>query len=188
MKKVVLLTLALLMISGAAYACPSIGLFADVDHSVWCVTGVGMYPITMYVWSLGNVHSLQVGKICDEFRVCYPPNLIQSTVTWNDPIISVALGDLPNGLSVCYIACQADWFWIANQALWVTDPTQTHVYICDHPDVNAIQYSSCETGYPIYPNPALTNLYINYDPMTEEVCSFMGTESASWGAIKNMMD
>lgn len=186
MKKALLLAVALLMISAAAYACPSIGLYVDDIHSVWCVTGAGFYPVEMWVWSLGNPHTLQVGKMCDEFMVCYPANVIQSTVTWNTPIISVSLGDLASGLSVCYIVCQTDWFWICHQLLYVTDGTPTHVYICDHPDVGAIQYASCEPGYPVYPNPALTNLYLNYGP-TEEVCNFIGTETSSWGAIKSMV-
>lgn len=187
MKRMVILVVALLLVSGSAYACPSIGLFNCPDHSSWCATGVGFYPVEMWVWSLANPHTEQVSKICDEFSVCYPINVIQSTVTWNTPLISVSLGDLPSGLSVCYIVCQTNWFWICHQLLYVTDGTQTMVYICPHPGVGVIQYASCEPGYPTYVNPQLSHLYINYEPGIDPECAFIGTETSSWGAIKSMV-
>jgi hypothetical protein len=160
-----------------------IGLFADVDHTTWCVTGAGFYPFNMYIWCLPSY----LGQICAEFMVCYPANVIQSTVTWNDPIISVSLGDLPSGLSVCFDPCQTTWFWIANQAMYCTDPTQTYIYICPHPDVGVYQFANCEPGYPTEPCIALTHLFINYTAGDPE-CETTGTEDASWGAIKSMID
>jgi hypothetical protein len=186
MKKAILLAIALLLVSSAAFAQPPtgyIGLFNCSVHSSWCATGVGFYPVQMYVWCLPSYF----GQICAEFMVCYPVNVIQSTVTWNTPIISVQLGDLATGLSVCYIVCQWDWHWIANQLIYVTDPTPTYVYICAHPGPGVFQFANCEPGYPVEPCIKYTNLYLNY-PLDSPECLGTATEDASWGAIKSMMD
>ncbi len=182
MKKVVFLAIALLLVSGAANA-QYMGLYTDADHSVWCATGVGFYPVNMWIWCLPG----PLGVMCNEFAVCYPINVIQSTVTNNDPIISVTLGSLPAGMSVCYVACQYSWFWMFQQQLWVTDPSKTMVYICVHPDVGVYQIADCTPGYPTQPCDLLTNLYINYAPPEQE-CMGTATEDASWGAIKSMME
>ena len=188
MKKVIFIIVALLVLSAgsanAMYPEGYIGLFADGAHTTWCATGVGFYPVEMWIWCHPNY---VLGTICSEFMICYPMNVIQSTTTWNDPIISVSLGDLASGLSVCYITCMWDWFWVAHQMLWVTDPTPTYIYICVHPDIGVIQFANCEPGYPIEPCVAYTNLYLNAAPPDPE-CMGTAVKDASWGAIKNMMD
>lgn len=50
----------------------------------------------------------------------YPANVIQSTVTTN-PSVSVTLGTLDTGMSVCLVNCAWDWNWIFHQSLWVLD-------------------------------------------------------------------
>jgi hypothetical protein len=189
LRKVTLAAIALILLVGVSPAFAGhhwgyIGLFADELHSSWCATGVGFYAVEMWIWCVPNVVE---GTICSEFRVCYPANVIQSTVTWNDAIISVSLGDLPSGLSVCYIMCQWDWYWIAHQALWVTDPTMTIVYICVHPDTGEYSFANCTPGYPMEPCIIYTNLYLNYGPAEPE-CLGTATQSASWGAIKSMIE
>ena len=188
MKKVVLVAVALLLISGVASAQQSfplgyIGLFTGEDHSFWCVSGAGFYPVEVWILCLPG----SLGQICAEFMLCNPVNVITSTVTWNTPLISVSLGDLDVGLSVCYVSCQTDWHWIAHRLYYVTDGTQTMIEICPHPDVGVYQFSNCEPGYPIEPCTKLTNMYLNYT-IEDEECQAMGTESASWGAIKAMVD
>ena len=187
MKKVLLLAVALMLVASVANAqlppVGYIGLFAGEDHSSWCVTGVGFYPIEMWVMCLPSY----LGQICAEFMVAYPANTIQSTVTWNDAIISVSLGDLPNGLSVCYIDCLWDWHWIAHQTVYVTDPTMTYIEIVGHPDIATYQFANCEPGFPVEPCIKLTNLYLNAAAGIPE-CDAMGTADASWGAIKSMVD
>ena len=185
MKKVTLLAIALLVIAGAANAQTGfIGLYTDETHSYWCAEGVGFYPVNMWVMCLPG----PLGQICAEFMICYPPIVIQSTTTWNTALISVSLGDLASGLSVCYIVCQYDWNWIAHQLLYVTDSaTKAMAVICPHPDVGVYQFSNCEPGYPLEPCTVLTNLYLNYAP-TEPECQGTGTQDASWGAIKSMVE
>ena len=183
MRKATLLAIALLFVAGTAsaeFTGHYIGLFTGEDHSYWCVDGVGFYPAEVWIMSKPGPN----GIICNEFSICYPPNAIQSTVTWNTPIISVTLGDLPSGLSVCYIVCQYDWFWIAHQAIWVTDPTQTFLAVCPHPDIGIYQVADCTPGYPTVECWGISDFYLNFGP---EECPAIGTEDTSWGAIKQMI-
>jgi hypothetical protein len=187
MKKALLVAVVLLLSASAANAVgpPTgyIGLFTGETHSAWCVNGAGFYPAEMWVMCLPSY----LGQICAEFRVCYPANVIQSTVTWNTALISVSLGDLPSGLSVCFVGCQNAWLWICHQALWVTDPSLTYIYICPHPTVGVYQFANCTVGYPTEPCIKFTNFYLNRSAGTPE-CDVAGTEDASWGAIKSMME
>jgi hypothetical protein len=187
MKKLLLLAVTLLLIASVANAqLPPegyIGLFTDDTHSVWCVDGVGMYPVEMWIMCLPNF----LGQMCAEFCIGYPPNVIQSTITQNVAVVSVALGTLPGGMSVCYQACQWDWHWNFHQQLWVTTADETYVEILVHPDTGELSFANCEPGYPMEPAIPLTKLYLNLDPLTDPPC-LTGTEDASWGAIKSMID
>lgn len=177
MKKALLLAVALLLISGSALACPGIGLFADPDRSICEVINPGgFFPFEMWIWFQPHLVN---GAICEEFRICYPLNVIQSTVTWNDPIISVMLGDLPSGLSVCFLVCQYDFFWLCHQMCYLTDTLPAWIEVCPHPDVGVIQYADCTPGYPVWPNSVWNHLALN------QPC-VIGTEESSWGAIKGM--
>lgn len=182
MKKAILLTAALLLVAGAVNA-QYIGLYADAGHSTWCASGVGFYPVEMWIWCLPGSQ----GEICAEFMVEYPVNTIQSTVTWNEPIISVSLGDLGSGLSVCLVACEWTWNWPGHQLIYVTDPTPGYCEIVKHPDpaVEAVQFANCEPGYPTEPATVITNLYLNYGPEDSE-CMGTAVEETSWGAIKSL--
>ena len=184
MKKALLLMFAILLISGAVNAqLPPegyIGLYADAGHTTQCVSGAGMYQVEMWIWCWPSVR----GQICAEFRVLYPANLIQSTVTSNTDIISVTLGDLPAGMSVCYLACQTDWHWPFHQALWVTDATQTMIEIGSHPDAGVYQFANCNDGYPVEPCIAYPAMLINVAAL--DCPEILGTEDTSWGAIKSL--
>ncbi len=187
MRNLVLPVALLFLISGAASALPQdgyIGLLANESRSCWCVSGVGFYPAEMWIWCLPSVR----GQMCAEFAICYPPNVIQSTVTWNDPVISVSLGDLPSGFSVCFVECQMDWFWIGHQLLYVTDMTKTIVQICPHPDVGVYQFANCNPDYPTEPCKIFIHLYINYQYDDPECgwCLCPARES-SWSVIKKML-
>jgi hypothetical protein len=139
---------------------------------------VGFYPVEMWIWCLPD----NQGQICAEFMIVYPPNVIQSTVTNNTDIISVTLGDLASGMSVCYVTCQWDWNWPFHQLLYVTDPTPSEVIITKHPDPTIMcpQFATCEPGYPTDCVSILTNLIINTE------CAPISTEEVSWGAIKGL--
>lgn len=179
MKRLILLTFALLLVSGAAVSELSyigyMGLYADENHGVCEVNNPGgFFPFQMWVWCRPN----DLGMICSEFMICYPPNVIQSTVTWS-PEISVMLGDLPSGLSACYIVCQWEWMWVCYQLNYLTDTVPAFIEICPHPDVGTYQFANCEPGYPTETIVVLNHLSLN------QPC-VIGTEDASWGAIKGL--
>lgn len=137
-----------------------IGLYADAQHNYngYCPSQ-GFFPIEMWIWSLPG----QNGQMCVEFSIIYPANLIQSTVTQNDDILSVYLGTLADGMSACYTECQNDWHWIYHQTLYVTDPAAGVLEVGPHPEIGELQIASCLQGYPVEPCTFLIGLYYN-DP------------------------
>jgi hypothetical protein len=188
MKRVIILTVALMMLAGAAYAqCggASIGLYNDDVHYDCSAHGVGFYPVEMWVWCKPDP---AIGMICAEFMVSYPPIVIQSTVTKNVPIISVDMGDYPSGYSVCFINCYYDWIWPGHQLLYVTDAaTQAQCCVVKHPDPNieCVQMADCTPGYPTYCVYACPCLWLNLE---ENPCGDpCPTEETSWGAIKELI-
>lgn len=192
MKRVLMLSLLLLMVSGAAFAQlpaqPYIGLFTSDLHDTWCATGTPdpMYIVEMWIMCLPSFN----GMLCAEFSIDYPlTSVISGTITSNEALISVAQGDLDTGMSVCYIACQYDWNWCFHQTLYVNGTDQVHCELVPHtaPEITELQFASCETEkYPLETAIQFTNLYINYDPVTAPECQVAGTESATWGAIKSI--
>jgi hypothetical protein len=191
MKRGLLLASVLVMIWSAAFAqAPPkgyIGLYTSTAHDAWCVTGsMPFYSTTMWILCLPSVD----GMLCAEFAIQYPTSgMITSTVTPNDAIISVALGDLATGMSVCYQECQWDWNWCFNQMLFITAPDPMHVQIIKHSlaTIHYIQFAECiPPQYPVEEVTKYTNFYINYDPITAPECQQTAVESSSWGAIKGM--
>jgi hypothetical protein len=160
-----------------------IGLYTDELHNEWCAVGAGFYLVQMWAWCLPS----ERGMICAEFRIDYPANVIQSSVTWNQPWF-IDPPDLEEGASVCLLDCQWDWYWLFHQQLWVTDPGPTYVEIVEFPflEVPVMQFANCEPGYPVETVKKYTNLYINYDLASPE-CSGTAAETGSWGAIKKLM-
>ncbi len=192
MKHVPTLALIVLVIASTAFAqLPPkgyIGLFTDANHDTWCVTGaMPFYMADVWIFCLPSVD----GMLCAEFAISYPSSgIIQSAVTPNVAIISVALGDLPNGMSVCYIECQWDWHWCFHQQIFVNAPDQTMLELIPHtaPQITVLQFAECiPPKYPMEAVIKFTNFYINYDPITEPLCQVAGAESKSWGAIKTMI-
>ena len=137
-----------------------IGVFADAGHDIYAYCpAAGLYPIEMWIWCLPGDN----GQIGAEFGVEYPANIIQSTITRNSGLISVELGELPTGYSVCYHTCQHDWHWILHQTLYVVYSEAGYITIGPHADIGTYQIANCQPGYPAEPVTLLTHLYYN-DP------------------------
>jgi hypothetical protein len=134
--------------SGDTVADPCEGIYLSVDdsHTECTATGVAMYPVYVWIW----VKPDSLGVICAEFMLSYPPNVIQSQVTKNVPIISQDVGDFPSGYSVCFITCQHDWVWIAHQLVYVLDQTQSQISVLPHPDRDSVLVADCRPGYPTH--------------------------------------
>jgi hypothetical protein len=143
MKMGILIAMLLVIVPFEGYGREGyIGLYADPGHSVSCVTGVGFYPVEMWIWCL----PVEWEQICAEFAIQYPSNVIRSTVTSNDALISVTLGDIASGISVCYVQCQYNWYWLYHQLIYVIDDTPTWIEIVKHPD----SFIECPSFAPCY--------------------------------------
>jgi len=188
MKKLLMCLVGILVLSGAAAAqSPTIGLFANQDvppappYNTHCATGVGFWQFDMWIWCLPSPD----GQMCAEFRIAYPANSIESTVTQNDAIVSVTLGTLGEGMSVCYIGCQNTWNWCFHQAMFVTTAETTTIDIIGHPDNGGfILFADCTPGYPLSEAVVLCGMQLNVDP-GDPGCA-TGMADATWGAIKSL--
>ncbi|HSG27461.1 MAG TPA: hypothetical protein VLA34_03200 [Candidatus Krumholzibacterium sp.] len=192
MKKCLLIVAAVLLFSSAAFAqAPPvgyIGLFLDDAHSVWCATGaVPYWPATLYVWFLPSVN----GQICAEFAIDYggDPGIVKIAPT-NAGHISVALGALDTGMSVCFVECQNDWHWGFTQGMFINTASKVTIRVIAHPEVNppTYQFANCLEDFPMEPIISLSNVYINSEIGVDPECEAMGTAPASWGAIKNLYE
>lgn len=188
MKKCLLFALALLFVSSAVYAQPPvgyIGLFADDARSSWCAYGTTpYYPVTMYIFCLPSVN----GQFCAEFAIDYTddPGIIKAGVT-NNSHVSVALGDLATGMSVCFLTCQTDWHWAMSHSLFINTSSKREIRIVEHPGVvpPAVQFAYCPVGSPMEPCIILSSLFIN-SQATDPECLVLGNTPATWGAVKSL--
>jgi hypothetical protein len=189
MKRILLISVAILLVASFANAqLPPhgyIGLYTDAgappDPNSACLYPGVFIPFEMYIWALPS----ERGMICAEFMVVYPPNVIQSTVTTN-PVVSVTLGTLDTGMSACLILCEWDWLWYFHQTLFMTDPLPSEIQIVKHPDpaIPCVQFANCDPGYPTECCVVHTKLLLNQECPPETP---VGTEDASWGAIKDLV-
>lgn len=153
--------------TGIAQPVGWIGLFADDSHNSWCVAGEGFYPVEMWVWSYPSAN----GQMAAEYGIAYPANVIRSTITVNEAIVSNVFGDLPQGVTVWYSECQYGWTWNIHQLIYVTDATKTYCEIVPHADTGSYQLASCLEGNPFGPCYLITHLYLNYESNEPECTS-----------------
>lgn len=167
MKKKLMFIVLIALLStplAAQFSAPQIRPFVTGGHEVYAYCPkVGFYVIEMWIWCQPGANGIS----CAEFSVDYPYNIIQATVAANMDIISVYLGELDTGISVCYQQCQYDWHWIYHQTLIVTDPNPGVVMIEQHMDAGMIQVANCLEGYPLEEAYSWLGLYYN-DPCPPE--------------------
>jgi hypothetical protein len=187
MKKAKLLAVALMLVSTSAMAelPPNgyIGIYRDASHSPTansvCPAQYGQFQA--WIWCLPSVNGMQAA----EFAVTFPATII-TLATVQNPLISVALGSLPAGISVAFAegSCQLDWAWTHQLTLMSLAPpiASTKIDIIKHPGTlpnPAYQFASCLPGYPIESITYLTPLYICQE-------GAYGVEETNWGAIKSL--
>ena len=184
MKKAIMLGILLLMIPMAAFAqLPEtgyIGLFADAARDTFCAWGAPVFFFDMYVYCLPGDHGLK----CAEFAILYPESGIFAGVATPNPALSVAQGNLADGMSCCFLECQWDWQWTHSQTIIVQDATPKIFEIIPSPVPipPVYQFANCDTipiKYPKEPCTKFTNLYVN-------TCGPTAVEETSWGAIKSL--
>ena len=188
MKKCLMVCFAVLLISSAAHAqLPPVGyagLYNDAGRTTWCDYNPGVFHVMqMYLWCLPN----DLGQMCVEFSIDYPgdPGVILSTVTYS-PHVSVNLGDIDTGLSVCFLECQWDWHYPLFQTILVNTSAQSTIRIVAHEASGLTAFANCEDGFPMEDFIVYTHLYINYEPGVDAECSETASGTASWGVIKQM--
>lgn len=168
----------------------AMGLYASADHTCFCWRPFGENAwarIEMWVWCLPSTK----GLIGAEFKVRHVPGVSRVDDPVYNPDISVRLGDIGTGVRVSFGTCQMDWAWICHEELWVRSSAQTQMVIVPHPQDGSLGAASCEMGFPMYPFTALYPLYINTESAPMLCCLqplevVVGTESTTWGAIKEL--
>ena len=180
MKKAMLLTAAILLFAGSAFALPSegyIGVYGDAAHAVRTVCPAQYGQFGAWIWCLPSVNGLQAA----EFKINFPAvALVQTTV--KNPSITAELGTLQNGISVAFGLCQMDWLWIYDLGIVILSPTPItqKIDIVPHPGtlpLPAIQFANCQLV--LEPFIYLTPLYLCQDGP-------LGVEETNWGAIKSL--
>ena len=188
MKRMVLITMGLMLLAGSVSAQPFpglpdtayVGLFADAAHSVRQVNYTAIPPaytsFMMYVCWLPSAR----GITAVEFAMSYPANIIPLAPTKN-ALVALEMGSFSAGVSTVFSTCITDWIWSHSQRCFLTDATQGEIMVVEHPTLlpPAYQVATCELGAPIEPVKRLTHLYLNYD-------GGLAVGNKSWGAIKNL--
>jgi hypothetical protein len=181
MKKLLMLTLALVLISPAGPASAgqnsAIGLFVDDSHSLNYIAPEPMQVFDMYIWILPGSE----GFMAADFLIKYPPNIVIENTELNEMLIP-PLGDIETGLAICFTECQMDWMPVVRQTLYAVDSEKSIISIGGQEfyEGKAV-YTDCTEGYPISDLLVLTDLYINY---TASEAPQVGADKVSWGLIK----
>ncbi|MDD3642297.1 MAG: Ig-like domain-containing protein, partial [Candidatus Krumholzibacteria bacterium] len=122
---------------------PTIGVYADDQHSVTSFTTTGPYQsIPVWIWCRPG----EDGAKGAEFALEMPAGsfLISSEY----PAGAVTMGDLAGGLSIDYGvgACEQDWHWVAKAAMMMTHADPSYVAVVEHPAVGALHVLTCENA------------------------------------------
>ena len=119
----------------------NIAIFADSARTASEVWGSGYHPFTVYFFCRPGSD----GMMCAEYAVSYPSSVIPGDVASNAGI-SVELGTLQEGMSVCFSECRTDWVWTHSQQCFLTEATPTSMRIVAHALSGGIYQASCLDG------------------------------------------
>jgi len=181
MKKVLLLGITMLLVATVVNAGPPypyMGLYFDEGRSSYCATGPGGFTIYVFVCPSDN------GAFASEFRMEVTGNIWPGSWENNGSIVGLSMGDLATGLSLSYSSCQNDWHYVGTYSVMLMDATtQGGATLLPHSGTGFLGTANCLPDYPKEDAVILTNAYFNTDP-----CPEVGTEDASWGAIKSLFE
>ena len=119
-----------------------LGLYVDEARSSNEAATPGLF--TGWVFCLPGTN----GVMCAEFMVKVPEGMILLNTTGN-PGISVALGSLTDGMSVCFTECRDDWVWTHNFNVYASSASPAEITIERHPSTQERAIASCIGGYPV---------------------------------------
>jgi hypothetical protein len=168
-------------VSAAHYPIGYIGVFKDATHDIYqtltpvCPDVFGTFDA--WIWCLPGENGLQAA----DFAVGIPATTA-IVGSLQNPIITIAIGRLPEGISIAFSEgmCQTDWVWTHRLTLMLLEHAAGTIEIMPNPDIKpnpAYQFASCLLGYPTEPCIRLASLY---------VCYSIGVERTNWGAIKRL--
>ena len=181
--------LAILAIAGIVLATPMhaqlpqdayVGLYADGDHSQWCVNGAAVYEFEMWIWILPS----ERGVLCVEHGVQFAPNIIEGAIVYNTSVV-FAEPTGPAEYSMWYKECQMDWHWTVRQSLVVSTDEPSFIEILSDPISGKCQVGTCQDCSPAELFVMYTALFVNFPP-DDAVCKGTATSSSTWGAIKSL--
>jgi hypothetical protein len=180
MKRVVLVALGLLLVASASFAQPDstyVGLFADVDHSIWSVSYAGTpTDFMLYLYWLPGVR----GLIGLDFAVSFPAGALLLE-TYPNSEFTVSSGTLKTGVLAAWGVCQPAGTWVLSHSAecLLMNATPGVIHMIANPSSGLLQLANCLPGYQLEPAKRFTDLCLNQACPTQ-------TESKSWGAIKNL--
>jgi len=184
MKKALLIAAAVMFVASPLFAqvlppVGYIGIYADAARASNTVCPAQYGQCQAWIYCLPSVRGLQAA----EFAVSFPATIV-TLATNQNPLITVALGSLPAGMSIAFgeTTCQRDWVWTHNLVLMSLAAVPARIDIIAHPGtlpVPTFQFASCLPGYPIEPCIYLTPLYLCQPGP-------LGVQDKNWGAIKSL--
>lgn len=146
-----------------------------------CVLGEGIYLFEMYIWCLP---SSTVDLKCIAFAVSYPDNIIPIMETYNEGILSRWIGNLSDGIDICYTDCQGSWNWPVHQTLYVVNSNPTWIEVMSYPEWECPIWTDCH-------NPIAHGCFVVHTKFgINQQCPPaipIGTESVSWSKIKYLL-
>jgi hypothetical protein len=181
--------LAILALAGIIFTTPLqaqlpqdayVGLYADNEHSQWCVNGEGGYAFDMWIWILPS----ERGVLCVEHDIRFPSNIIEGAIVYNSSVV-FSEPTPPAEYSMWYKECQLDWHWTARQTLSVTSNEPSLIEIIPDPNSGECQVGTCQNCSPAELFVLYTALFVNFPP-DDAVCKGTATSSSTWGAIKSL--
>lgn len=179
MKKVLLLTTALLLVATVAMAqlppTGYIGLYTDDARSSNCIEATGG-GYDVYVMVLPS----DQGLMTTEFAISFPSGVYLTKTTYASDI-ALTWGDPANGLRATFSACKTAWCWPCYMTFDIWNVSGGNIEIIPHPDSGLMQLCNCNEGYP-------TESVIYLTPMYLGECGPLANEESSWGAIKGMYE
>jgi len=146
MKRFSVLILSLLLIpafSGArTQPVGKIGLYIDEQHSTNEVETPGTFNV--YVFCLPSSNGMK----CAEYSVAFTPGLVAFNVT-SHPDVSIEVGSLTGGMSVCFVDCRGDWVWTHQFSVLARTGDPAEIVLKRNPLTGGLVFANCFPGSPL---------------------------------------
>lgn len=179
MKRILLLGLALLFVSGAVTA-QQVAMYTDETRTSWCAVDCALYT---HVYIYLFVGPPAEGAKCVDLNSTHEGGMFMTgTPEWNPDINPAHLGNFPDAdLACCFNTCQQDWNWAIKGDLFIlgVDPAKFWLRPSQDPLQPNMWMLNC-AGVEVEAF-ALTDFYVNS-------CGPISVEESSWGAIKSLYE